>query len=570
MINNNLSQHIELPVFDEADVFEYVEKNKKSANTEILKEIMDFTDGLPVFVSLLLNNNLDVLSSITYDRFRMEEYLRRIVDDLPYRLCEIAQYIGFLSITIPIIPISVLSSLVEQLSLTELKKLESSALIEIHRDTQEIKMHELFRDYLCRRYYNAEPVIRKIYEYHHNLSHLYEEVYYQILICDAESEQAIQKAIQAAVNEENYAYLLMVGEHYKRIFDWSTGISRISEITFLSIIFGYLEGQIGVGNYPAAREVVDKCKITARYPKSDFQFKFSLTTAQLYHLQNNYDEAIASYEILLESVYSDAAMEKCEARCLWGIAHSLRHQGKDLDSALEYYRKSNEVASKLGREGEKIKSIREELTILLFQGKFEEAHILHKKLCMLVRKLPKDSYKGTRLAFLKTEVVYMISSRQSNYLLEHKLLSKVLDEYRKQRKRLQYNTYFLFGEHYRHQGLIPLAKENYEVSLVFSQKNKDHNLETMSQIALFICNILLGETEYPAVEADIIQCIETCRQFDLHTNRLLAEIILSYVQQANVDQATIRELIHLQYADAIRVCNNMDAFSLQNLNLFLM
>lgn len=562
--------HIELKVFNEDDIFDFAKRNSKSISSEYFKKILDFSDGLPIFVSLLLNNDMTVLSSITYDKDRMDNYLGRIIDDLDDSLCLVAQYIGFLSVTKPVFSSHDLKVFDVDLPTGCFEKLESCSLIEFESKTQTIKMHELYRDYICRRFCTHTDVIQKIYEYYCRTGQMYEQIYYLIMIENETRDQTIMHGIQSAIREENFAFLLMVGEHYKRLYDWNPVLSNMTEETFLSVVHGYLEGLIGVGNYPAAREVIDKCKISARTPKTDLQFRFSMLTAKLYHLQNNYEESIAVYFILLNDTKQNKDFGKYEAKCLWGIAHSYRHQGKELNLAIKYYDESIRVAKKLNRKSEIIRAMREKLTILMCRRKKNAARKLYRKISTAIRGLPEDSYSGTRASFLKTKAQYLAVIEGSHCSLQYEILSKVLTEYKSQRKRLQYNLYFQIGEYYRRLEDINLAKENYEIALSFSKKNLDHNLETLSQIALIICDICSNSINQQFAEADIVSCIETCQHFDLNTNKLLAEMLLAYVQGTCVDGAVISEFARLGYKGGINACRKMGYDSLHQLDLFLM
>lgn len=562
--------HIELPTFNEDDIFDFAKRNSKSISSEYFKKILDFSDGLPIFVSLLLNNDVTVLSSITYDKDRMDNYLGRIIDDLDNPLCLIAQYIGFLSVTKPVLACHDLKEFGLDLPAGCFERLENCSLIEFDSKAQTIKMHELFRDYICRRFCSRTDIIQQIYEYYCRVGQVYEQIYYLIMIENEARDKTIIRGIQSAIEEENFAFLLMVGEHYKRLYDWNPAVSNMSDETFISVVHGYLEGLIGVGNYPAAREVIDKCKISARTPKTDLQFRFSMLTAKLYHLQNNYEESIAVYSILLNDTRQNKDFGKYEAKCLWGIAHSYRHQGKELNIAIKYYDESIRVAKKLNRKSEIIRAMREKLTILMCRRKKNAAKKLYRKISTAVRGLPEDSYYGTRVSFLKTKAQYLAVIEGSHYNLQYEILSNVLADYKSQRKRLQYNLYFQIGEYYRRLGNINLAKENYEIALSFSKKNLDHNLETLSQIALIICDICSNSVNQQSAEADMTNCIEICQQFDLNTNKLLAEMLLAYIQEISVDGFVVSEFARLGYKNGVSACRNMRCESLQQLDLFLM
>lgn len=295
-----------------------------------------------------------------------------------------------------------------------------------------------------------------------------------------------------------------------------------------------------------------------------------MLTAKLYHLQNNYEESIAVYLILLNDTRHNKDFEKYEAKCLWGIAHSYRHQGKELDLAIKYYDESIRVAKRLNRKSEIIKSMREKLTIYLCRRQNNAARKLYRKIAVEVHALPESSYSGTKASFLKSKAQYLSVVEENHYNLQYELLSKVLADYRFQRKRLQYNLYFQIGEYYRRLNELDLAKENFKIAISFSKKNLDHNLETLSQIALIICDICSNSIHQQSAEIDIVCCIETCQQFDLNTNKLLAEMLLAYVQGTAVDGAVLSEFARLGYKSAINACRKMGCDSLHQLDLFLM
>ncbi len=561
-------QRIELSVFEAEDVFEFAEKNSKNLSQEDISKVIDFTEGLPVFVSLLLSNDNVTVPFITHDKDRMSNYLGRIIDDLEPATKIVAQYIGFLSVTRPIFPVRMLNELGLRLSTKCLEELENCSLIEFDNEMQTIKMHELFRDFICHRFSTATDIIQKLYEYYCNKDLLYEQTYYLIMLEGVTHDCTINQAVQKAIDEENFAFLLMLGEHYKRLYGLRKPTINLSEETFLTIIYGYLEGLIGVGSYPSAQEVIDKCKISARSPKSDLHFRFSILTAHLYHLQNKYDESIATYQALLGSL-QEGAYKKYKAKCLWGIAHALRHQGKNFDAAIQFYNESIAVAEEMGAESEVIKSMREKLVIFQLRNQKEEACELHYQICFKVNQLPPTGYKGTRISFLKSEASYIATTKTPNTKLEYTILMKVLNAYKAQRKRLQYNMFFQLGEHFRRLKNYASAKENYNKALSFSKQNLDHNLETLSTIAIAICDFCFDSLT-DSTEDTLIQCLEVCQEFDLHVNMLLAEMLLAYVRNEHVDGQTIQELETIRYKKAIHACKHMSKANLCSLDLFLM
>jgi tetratricopeptide (TPR) repeat protein len=564
---------IELETFEYHDIFEFASKNNLRASTDDISRILNFSRGLPIFVSLFMmnQNNKQNFIPISYDR--IEEYLNRIIEDLDPKDNVLAQYIGFMSVTNAIIPINELKKNNCEFEMSNLKALENSALIEIDQGNYTVKMHELIRNHICKRHLEHTDIIENIYRYYEQQKMDFELAYYLIMLDISDREKSIVEAIKKGIRDEKFSFLIMFGEHCKQLYGCNYFAMNLHSETFLYITYGYVEGHIGVGNYPAAREIIDKCKISARMPESEIQFKFSMTTAQLYHLQNNYDESIVTYETLLDHIKKNTWFKEYEPKCFWGIAHSLRHQGYDLDNAVKYYEKAISSAKLLGNESEIIKSMREKLLIYMLRGNRESAKQLYSDIKNLIEKLPENSYLLTRISFLKSEVVYQRTVIRDNPKYEYDLLKKVLGKYEENQKRLQYNIYFEFGEYYRRVGKYSLSEENYRKALVFSQKNKDHNLETLSQIAIIVNDICCGHNKENICirhKTDAIRCFDDSVKYDLYTNKLLADIIISYLTDSGIDVETCREFERLGYASAVNLCKSFEHKRFKELDLFLM
>lgn len=566
-INENIIEYMQLNTFDENDIFDFAENNNCDIPPDMIQKILSFSEGLPIFISLFLKNNEDYLS---FDGERIDKYMERIYDDLSYQSKQIALFVAFLSITNVIIKYQLLQVFICSVSENDIEELKNSSLIEYDKMNATIKMHELFRNYIVKNHNNEKDIIGLIYNYYNTENKVFEKTYYLLMLRCENRNSEIVKAIKNAINEEKYSFLLLLGEHYKLLYDWENQRSGIESNTFLYLIYGYVSGLIGVGNYPAAREVIDACRISANNPESMLQFDFSLITAQLYHLQNEYDLSIETYNILLNNITTDASFLKYESKCLWGIAHSLRHKGYDLNGAIDYYDRSIEAALRLGRESEVLKSMIEKLNIYILQNKSEDASILHNKIVRRIHNLPSDSYKGTKDSFRKLEARYVRIILKTNTELQFNLLQKTLNEYRKQKKRLQYNTYFELGEYYRKLEKYEEAKQNYNKALVFSQQNNDYNLKTLSQIALIVLDISSNTYVSEHLIPTIITTFRESEANNLYTNKLLAEMILSFLQNDPPDTSLVSEFVRLTYVSAVNVCNENTYVAYKKLDLFLM
>lgn len=567
LINEDIVEYVQLNTFDENDIFDFAENNNCDIPPNMIQKILSFSEGLPIFVSLFLKNSGEYLN---FSSKRVDKYMERIFDDLSSQNKRVALFVAFLSITNAIIKFQLLQYFMQSISENDLEELKNSSLIEYDTINATIKMHELFRNYIVQNHNNEKDIIGLIYNYYNRDNKVFEKTYYLLMLNYENRNSEIIKAINKAIDEEKYSFLLLLGEHYKLLYDWDNQRSGVESKTFLYLIYGYVSGLIGVGNYPGAREVIDTCRISANNPKTKLQFDFSLITAQVYHLQNEYDLSIETYNILLNNIGKNESFQKYETKCLWGIAHSLRHKGYDLDGAIDYYDRSIEAAIRLDRESEVLKSMMEKLNIYMLQGKTENARMLHNQIVGRIQSLPSGSYKGTKNSFNKLESRYVRVMLNTNTKLQFNLLQKTLNEYKKQKKRLQYNTYFELGEYYRKLEKYEEAKEHYSKALVFSKQNNDHNLKTLSQIALIVLDISIGS--YVSEEL-IPTIIETLRESDannLYTNKLLAEMILRFLQNETPDTSVLSEFNRLAYASAIDVCNKNSFIAYKRLNLFLM
>ena len=566
-INGNIIKYVQLNTFDENDIFDFAENNNCDIPPNMIQKVLSFSEGLPIFVSLFLKNNEEYLS---FSSERIDKYLERIFDDLSSQSKQIALFIAFLSITNAIIKFQLLQHFMCSISENDLEELENSSLIEYDKANANIKMHELFRNYIVKKCNNEKDIIGLIYNYYNNDNKIFEKTYYLLMLNYENRNSEIIRVIEKAIDGEKYSFLLLLGEHYKLLYDWNNQRSGIESKTFLYVIYGYVSGLIGVGNYPAAREVIDTCRISANNLETILQFRFSLLTAQLYHLQNEYDLSIETYNILLNNIGENELFQKYEAKCLWGIAHSLRHKGYDLDGAIDYYDRSIETAIRLGRESEVLKSMMEKLNIYMLQNKVENARELHNEIVRRIHNLPSGMYKGTKNSFNKLESRYVRIMLNTNIELQFNLLQKTLNEYKNQKKRLQYNTYFEFGEYYRKLERYEKAKEHYNKALAFSKQNNDYNLKTLSQIALIVLDISIGNYVSEQLIPTIIETIRESETKNLYTNKLLAEMILSFLQNETPDASVLSEFIRLAYISAVDVYNENSYIAYKGLNLFLM
>lgn len=170
-INENIIKYVQLNTFDENDIFDFAENNNCDI-PNMIQKVLSFSEGLPIFVSLFLKNNEEYLS---FSGERIDKYLERIFDDLSSQSKQIALFIAFLSITNAIIKFQLLQHFMCLIFENDLEELENSSLIEYDKANANIKMHELFRNYIVKKCNNEKDIIGLIYNYYNNDNKIFEK-----------------------------------------------------------------------------------------------------------------------------------------------------------------------------------------------------------------------------------------------------------------------------------------------------------------------------------------------------------------------------------------------------------
>lgn len=555
-LKNTEIKSISMPVFSETDINEYINNNcKKSQKISAAKiaQILDISEGLPVFVSFLLAAESDDNTAPVNNK-SLHDYINKILDTLPDETLEIARYISLLSIT----TVEVDYYDLVKLGIQNLKKhiyvLENSSVLYFDDAKHVIKMHELFRDYINTDYMSdLQCKLNNILQNTNVKTQFHKKIYYLMLsehISDTQN-RLMQKIVADAVNEENYTFLIYLGEHLKRFSELQYNTSYGMEInTFKVIIWGYIEGLLGIGNYLAAKDVINICKIAIRNPQSEIDFRLGLTVANLHHLQNEYDVAISSYQCLL--VYAVNSFSIYRAYCYYGIAHSYRHQSLYFDLAIDNYRKAIHYAKKSKNNELTIRCKHELMTVYVFLDKPSIAGTFIKDMENFINTLPKDSEKLAIISYYKSKARFLRFYMPSSDKQQYDLLINIRKDYERIKKRLQYNSYFELGEYHRIRKEYKEAYEQYNIAYKFSCKNQDVNLESMCFYGILLLelesNQFVIHNSYNDQKHSLLHMIEKCCEKDLHYNIFIGQIIYYYITGSDFDPRILKEMSRVGYS----------------------
>jgi tetratricopeptide (TPR) repeat protein len=249
--------------------------------------------------------------------------------------------------------------------------------------------------------------------------------------------------------------------------------------------WGHATQLAGLGQYERAEEellstgIAHTAGALAGDASSELDPQIRFLLADVAHLQNRYDDAAQMFLELGEWASSVGDDPKLHARCTWGRAHVLRHQGKDLDGALDLF----ERAAGLGRSAHELFAQSYSITgatgIKIFLGQIpgtEEGRLLD-----IETQVFAAGRKGYLLEVWKSQaqVAWQQGDRQRAFTIVDDAVGGALE----QNDRLLYNLYFEKGEFLRLSGRPEDGLEHYRDVLKFGEGNGDRNL---------ISNALLG------------------------------------------------------------------------------
>lgn len=577
-LDRNKVHYLSLNLFDEKNIYEYAKKNAENLLTSsLIQRIARVSEGLPIFVKILMSHENPNLAAVSTTTDELLSYVSKILKNLNYKDMKVIVCITLFSITNQIIRVDDLEMILKENIKSSLRNLQLCSLIEYNEMDQYVKVHEILRNCIID---ITHGEIRKksilLEEFYEKKDDTRRRLYYLLMMESSEKlDQSIADIIESALNQEDYSFLILVGEHFdflKRIY---VNLPALSDNALLHLVWGILEGHLGTGNYPAARDLINRCKISVRDHKTLIQFKISLAIANLDHLQNKYEEAVATYTILLKEIEFYPEFACYESICLWGIAHSYRHEGCDLKLAITYYEKAIMSSKRTKSRALLLKCYIEEVIIFDCWGNFKKSQQLLSIVNEELSNFDESLYVSTRISLAKMTARHMRISQNKSTEAEYNILNKVLDDYEKIRKRLQYNTLFELGEHFRKMEAYDLAYRKYNEALHASEINYDFNLNTMSKMGMILCELYsrekMGHQDNSYYLASIIKIINDCTTYNLHTNKCIAEIILSFIQnKTRVDRSIELELQNIGYYRESVLCRNLSMEGLKQLNLILM
>lgn len=304
--------------------------------------------------------------------------------------------------------------------------------------------------------------------------------------------QLLEGVIQTAVKARNYALL---GNLHSRAHDHGRILEFIGADPRLGDLFCFARASelAGLGQYRDSEEEMLSSSIVRtrwrpRADASDLQADLRFLQADVAHLLNRYDEAAQMFHELGEWA---AATKRpgLRARCVWGHGHVLRHQGRELERALDLFGQAVQLADASGEVFPRVYSVTGATGIKVVMGEVPPDE--EQRLAELERDIASSSaHDGHLLEVWKSQAQVAWLRGDSDGAI------RIVDAATKRalalNDRLLYNFYFERAEYNRLLGNHPGAEESYRRVLEFGTGNGDRNLISNAMLGLVLVDLTAG------------------------------------------------------------------------------
>lgn len=574
---------VELLPFKEKAVKEYaVRKGKKLEKTEI-NEILKISNGLPIYLELILNSQYTNLESHKIITSIKSFLLNQIFPNLDKSTMDVLIIASFLNLVITEISTNTLLDLKIDGVHKCIYNLKRYSLIITNSNTDVFKVHDRVRDIVLDLFSSCSSEINNnISNYYlahgRNKEAVIHLLHSNILISNTD---IVIKTLLEETEKENLPFLLTAGSIFEKT-ERAQRLLNLSADFKNTILFSHLFSVLGHGNYIEANRIVELIVFgSTGIPRLDeinslIEFDIYFLVADLDHLLNRYSLSIDGFRRLL-NIADKKGYENRISRCLWGIAHSYRHQGKELNNAIYFYKKCAETARSNGDIRYLCKALNGEISISLITGNTNT--ITDSKFEEIYKTVHKNTIIKTELAStMKYHSIYL--RLIGNYPLAIQYINNSYEILNKLGKRTVYNLEFEYGEYYRCINDYEKACKKYKNVLFFSDKNNDRNLKVNSLLGITLAELssdsfIVNKNSEEQCES-VIQAMEIAMEADIHITYLQARIILDYLQNkcdislSPLMPDMVKYLKRLGLFREAKIYENMCEDKLSNMHLILL
>lgn len=545
LVDNISPTYLDIRAFDREAVSEFVASHGVALTDDDIGVLYDKSGGLPLLLRLLVSDRANPRGLRATEA--VDAFMQRIVTQgLDSATRRAVSYVALLALLDRRISPSELERLPIPDSRAHLAVAERRSLLSMGRrnggDT--IRLHDLVRDNALR-ILETEVADAALVLFQDALRRMRPiEACIFAMFADPDQLEAgefdalVASVVSDAVETRNYALLDTLHRRSKqnhRLLRFIAGDEHRQDI----FLYAHAAELAGLGNYSAAEEELLATSIVRARPGSldslsEFQLELYFRLADITHLQNRYDEAVEMFRDL--SAHAAAAGDRRrEAMALWGVAHSMRHRGRDLDTALYVFDAAHEAADDSGDLVAKISAVTGATGIKVFTNTVSDRD-MEQLLCLEGAVLEADHLTGylPKICKYQAQVAWCLGRRAEAMEIAERAISRALLT----NDRALYNLYFERGEYLRLSGGSELGREDYRRVLEFGTGNGDRNLSANATLGLVASD--LAAHAWPtygsrgAARAATLQARELANEADAQATVDAATRLLSALE-ADVD-----------------------------------
>jgi tetratricopeptide (TPR) repeat protein len=359
--------------------------------------------------------------------------------------------------------------------------------------------------------------------------------------------ELLEQVVRAAVKERNYALL---GNLHSRAHEHSRILEFIAGDTGRTDLFCFARASelAGLGRYREAEdELLSSCIVRTRWGSdteaSDLQADLRFLQADVAHLLNRYDEAAQMFHELGEWA-ATTKRPGLRARCVWGHGHVLRHQGRDLERALNLFGQAARLADASGEVFPKVYSVTGATGIRVVMGDVPLDE--EQRLADLERSIASTSaHDGHLLEIWKTQaqVAWLRGDSETAVRIVEAATERALAL----NDRLLYNFYFERAEYDRLLGHYLNAADGYRRVLEFGTGNGDRNLISNALLGLVLvdlsANQWLHHDSAEGARASALRARQIAADADIQITTGIADTVAAMIDSPAAATQSIRLIV---------------------------
>jgi tetratricopeptide (TPR) repeat protein len=360
-------------------------------------------------------------------------------------------------------------------------------------------------------------------------------------------DETVGPVIRSAVSSRNHA--LLTNLHLR-----ASQSARILEFIPLDknradlFAFGRASELAGLGRYSEAQEAllpssIVRTRWNPQVQGTDLQADLRFLQADIAHLLNRYDEAAQMFEELGEwaAVNGRPALQ---ARCIWGHGHVLRHQGRDLETALALFADAARLADAVGELFPKAYSITGASGIRVLTDLVPDDE--EQLLAAVEHEVAADSaHDGYMLEVWKSQA--LLAWHRRNRQLAIDITEAAIERALARNDRLLYNLYFERAEYYRFCGEYAAGLDNYRRVLEFGSSNGDRNLISNALLGVVLLELSAGRWLFhdtcDGARASVLRARKIAIEADIQITARIAETVAAMLDDTAPTPDSIRLIV---------------------------